>query len=221
LQPSNWKAGDCFDMSVSYNRTIETLQRRLAAPLPGAAAQMKMAPVRPEAVERLSVEDRNCREAAVLALLTPASGEAHLVMTVRRAHLTQHAGQVSFPGGRRDLDEELRETALRETHEEIGLDPADIVLLGNLTPLYVPPSGFCVYPFVGMTRHEPDLVPHDYEVERIVHVPLQAFRQPDSIHMEEWTIRGERVLVPYFEVHGLIVWGATAMMVAELIALFE
>lgn len=208
-------------MSPTFDRTIDVIRSRLAARLPGADAQMKMAPVRREAVERLTVHGRNCREAAVLALITPMAGEAHLVMTVRRAHLTQHAGQVSFPGGRREPDEELRDTALRETHEEIGLDPAGIVILGNLTPLYIPPSNFCVYPFVGTTTNEPDFVPHDDEVEQIVHVPLQVLRQADSIRKEEWTIRGERVMVPYFKVQGLTVWGATAMMISELIALFE
>lgn len=205
----------------SFDDTIELLRDRLSAPLPGPDAQMTMAPVRPKSVERLTVHGRNCREAAVLALLTPHAGAAHLLMTVRRAHLTDHPGQVSFPGGRRERDEDLRETALRETHEEVGLESGEIDVLGCLTPLYVPPSNFCVYPFVGSTRDLPKLRPHDDEVERIVHVPLALLRREEALRSEERTIRGERLLVPYFEVDELIVWGATAMMIAELLALFD
>lgn len=208
-------------MSRPFERTIDELRLRLADALPGSDAHMRLAPGRSDAVERLVVDGRNCREAAVLALLTPLAGEAHLLMTVRRADLTHHAGQVSFPGGRREAGEDLLHTALRETHEEVGLAPDEVDLLGSLTPLYIPPSNFCVYPFVGTTREEPALLPQDAEVERIVHVPLTAFQDAASLRREEWVIRGERLLVPYFDVKGLTVWGATAMMLSELIALLE
>ena len=208
-------------MSSAFEATIEVLRERLAAPLPGASAQIRMAPPHPEVTDRLSVRNRSCREAAVLALLTPRDGEAHLLMTVRPSHLSRHAGQVSFPGGARERNEELRETAVRETHEEIGLEPAAIVLLGNLTPLYVPPSNFCVYPFVGITAGDPDLLPHNHEVEKIVHVPLSVLRRKDIIRTEERLLRGARLMIPYYEIQGLTVWGATAMMIAELLALFD
>ncbi len=208
-------------MNRPFDQTINYLRGRLAGTLPGPVAQMKMAPVRPDAVERLSVQGRDCREAGVLALLTPLAGEAHLLMTVRRDHLAAHAGQVSFPGGRRERDEELHQTALRETHEEVGIEPGDVDLLGRLTPLYVPPSNYCVYPFVGTTREEPALLLQSDEVARIVHVPLRALQDAASLRREEWIVRGERMLVPHFDIDGLTVWGATAMMVSELIALFD
>lgn len=208
-------------MSPPFDRTVGDLRRRLSDALPGSDAQMRLAPLHSDTVERLAVQGRDCREAAVLALLTPVAGEAYLLMTVRRADLAQHAGQVSFPGGRREPGEDLLDTALRETHEEVGLAPHEIDVLGALTPLYVPPSNFCVYPFVGTTRDEPVLRPKDDEVERIVHVPLTAFQDAASLRRDEWIVRGERVLVPYFDVEGLTVWGATAMMLAELLALLE
>ena len=208
-------------MSRTFEETVTFLRRRLGRSLPGPASHARMAPLRDDGLERLRVEGRACREAGVLALLYPRSEEAHLLVTVRRGHLAQHAGQVSFPGGRRESDEPLLQTALRETQEEVGLDPREIEVLGALTPLYIPPSNFCVYPFVGFTKIEPDLVPHDYEVERIVHVPLRRFLAPDNVVEEEWLVRGEPTRVPFFNVEGLRIWGATAMMISELAALFE
>lgn len=208
-------------MSRPFHPTIEYLRRRLLSALPGPQAQIRMAPSRADGIARVNVDGRDCREAGVLALLYPRRGEAHLLLTVRRAHLTQHAGQVSFPGGRRESDETLQQTALRETQEEVGLDPARIEVIGALTPLYIPPSNFCVYPFVGYTDEEPDLVPHDREVERIAHVPLTHVLAPDRVAEEEWLIRGEQLRVRYFEVDGLKVWGATAMMISEIVALFD
>lgn len=189
--------------------------------LPGSDAQMRMAPVRAEAPERLQVEGRDCREAGVLALLTPRDDEPHLVVTVRRAHLPDHAGQVSFPGGGREHDEDLIETALREAEEEVMLDPEHVELLGELTPLYIPPSNFCVYPFLGFTQGEVHLQPDDFEVAEIVLLPLQELLAKDTIRREVWTIRDEELVVPYFDIAGLTLWGATAMMVAEIVALFD
>lgn len=180
-----------------------------------------MAPSRAAAIERIRVEGRDCRQAGVLALLYPRKDEPYLLVTVRREHLTQHAGQISFPGGRRETDELLLETALRETREEIGLDASYIDVLGALTPLYIPPSNYCVYPFVGFTRVEPDLIPHDYEVERIEHVPLRCLLDSANLRVEDWTIRGERLRVPFYHVEGLTIWGATAMMISEIVALFD
>lgn len=208
-------------MTRPFEQTIEMLRRRLSSELPGPQAQIKMAPARAAAAERLKVEGRDCREAGVLALLYPRKDEPHLLLTVRRAHLTQHAGQISFPGGRRESDEALLETALRETQEEVGLDPVQIEVIGALTPLYIPPSDYCVYPFLGFTEAEPDLIPHDLEVERIEHVPLRSFLEKANLREEDWTIRGERLRVPFFHVEGLTIWGATAMMISEIVALFD
>lgn len=208
-------------MSGLFDQTIQFLRRRLSSDLPGPQAQIKMAPSRAGSAERVRVEGRDCREAGVLALLYPRMNEPHLLVTVRRAHLTQHAGQISFPGGRREPDEALLQTALRETHEEVGLDPSHIEVIGALSPLYIPPSNYCVYPFLGFTQDDPDLIPHDVEVERVEHVPLRCFLEEENLREEDWTIRGELLRVPFFKVEGLTIWGATAMMISEIVALFD
>jgi 8-oxo-dGTP pyrophosphatase MutT (NUDIX family) len=204
---------------LAFDAYIERLRTRLAGPLPGPAAQRTMAPsVRPEPSLQ-EMARYACREAGVLALLFPQDDAPNLVLTVRRAHLRQHAGQISFPGGRREAGETLQEAALRETHEEIGLAPDQVDVLGSLTPLYIPPSNYCVYPFVGVAARPPDLRPHDYEVERILQIAVTHLLGPQVRVEEEWTLRGQPVQVPFFSVDGHKIWGATAMMLAELLAL--
>lgn len=206
-------------MNRSFQDQIDVLRARLTQPLPGLPAQLDMAPQMRRDPSVIQVENKDCRDGAVLALLFPLDDELATVLTVRHANLDQHAGQVSFPGGRRDPGETLRETAIREVYEEIGLTEEALSILGELTPLYIPPSNFCVYPFVAMIDHQPAYDPHDAEVEQILEVPLSYLRSPQARVEEEWDLRGETVVVPYYDVAGYTVWGATAMILAELLTL--
>lgn len=208
-------------MSFTFQDTVSYLRRRLQEPLPGPVAQGRLAPSHRDELQRLYAPGRPCREAAVLVLLFPLQGAPAVVLTVRHAGLKQHAGQISFPGGRREPDESLEATALREAFEEVGLDPERVELLGSLTPLFVAPSNFCVHPFVGVTPEVPDLVPHDDEVETILYVPVHHLLDPAMLLREPWLLRGREVEVPFFSYESFKVWGATAMMLAELLALFE
>lgn len=205
----------------AFARHIARLRRRLAGPLPGTEAQLTMAPVYRQDPSMATIEGKPCREAGVLVLFFPRDGVPTLLLTVRRGDLKNHAGQVSFPGGRREPYETLRETALREAHEEVGVDPATVDVLGTLTPLYIPPSNFCVYPFVGMTPQTPALQPQDAEVEAVLCVSLAHLRNPQTRRREPWTLHGTTVDVPFLDVDGHKVWGATAMMLAELLTLLD
>lgn len=202
---------------VSFATYIAHLRERLKRPLPGASAQIKMAPDYRTDPSVASVQGKDCREAGVLALLFPADDEPALVLTVRRDHLPDHAGQISFPGGQREDGESLRETALREAHEEVDLLPDRVTVIGPLTPLYIPPSNFCVHPFVGAVSKPPGLQPTDDEVGAILRVPILHLLDPSTLVREEWTLHGQSVEVPFFDVDGHKVWGATAMMLAELL----
>ena len=206
--------GQSFDTHIAY------LRRRLAEPLPGTAAQLSMAPIYRQDPSMATIEGKPCREAGVLVLFFPLDNVPTLLLTLRQAHLKEHAGQVSFPGGRREPDESLRETALREAHEEVGLDPERVEVLGTLTPLYIPPSNFCVHPFVAMTPAAPELCPQDDEVEAVLRIPLPLLLDPKTRRREPWILHGQTFEVLFFDVQDHKIWGATAMMLAELLALF-
>lgn len=173
----------------------------------------------------MSIEDRPCREAGVLALLYPSpgpdDGEPVLVLTRRRDELPDHGGQISFPGGQRTDGEALQDTALREAREEIDLYPEPVTLIGALTPLYIPPSNFCVHPFVGVVSDPPILRPTDDEVGEILYVSVPTLLHPDTRVVETWTLHGTEIDVPFYHVDDHVVWGATAMMLAELLAVVQ
>ena len=207
--------GQSFDEHIAY------LRRRLEGPLPGTAAQLTMAPIYRQDPSMATIEGKPCREAGVLVLFFPKDGVPTVLLTVRRADLKAHPGQVSFPGGRREPDETLRETALREAHEEVGLHPDDVDVLGTLTPLYIPPSNFCVHPYVAMTPTAPALHPQDDEVEAVLCASLPHLLDPQTRRREPWMLHGREVEVPFLDIEDHKVWGATAMMLAELLALFH
>ncbi|WP_263787537.1 NUDIX hydrolase [Salinibacter grassmerensis] len=205
-------------MAFSLSSLAPRLAERLGGPLPGHEAHLRMAPRYPARQADLSVDTRDCREAGVLVLLRPDDAAPCVVLTVRRDHLPDHAGQISFPGGRREPDESLSGTALREAEEEIDLSPASVDVLGALTPLFIPPSNFCVHPFVGHAPSTASLRPTDAEVGRILRVPLAHLLDPATRTTETRPLNGADVDVPYYDVAGHTVWGATAMMLAEFLA---
>jgi len=143
--------------------------------------------------------------------------DAQIGLTVRHDDLPQHAGQVSLPGGAREPDEDLTAAALREGEEEVGLDPKSLRVLGHLSPLHIPASGFVLHPVVAHGEDRPTLHPADGEVERILEVSLGELRDPARIRVERRFLQDRHYDVPYFDLHGEKVWGATAMVLAELL----
>lgn len=165
------------------------------------------------------------RPAAALLLLYPHDGRWYVPLTVRSAALRHHTGQVSLPGGRLDRPEEsVEEAALREAREEIGVLPDAVEVLGRLTPLPVAVSGHLLNPVVGIAAARPVFTLAIEEVDRLIEVPIQRLLHSDAVAWEE-RIRslppGGTMQVPYFHLDGARVWGATAMVLAEFIALLE
>lgn len=207
-------------MVDSFELLISRLEVRLGEPLPGASAQRGLAPATREDPAP-DPSERDCREAAVLVLIYPRDGRAHLALTLRSEELDEHAGQISFPGGRREEGESREETALREAREEIGL-PADAVrVLGRLSTLYVPPTSFCVYPVVGAASLRPDWSPDHREVAEVIEAPLEELLRAGQPAREIRVLDGREVEVPHYRVDGRRVWGATSMMLAELLTLLR
>jgi 8-oxo-dGTP pyrophosphatase MutT (NUDIX family) len=199
--------------------TIARLRDALQRPLPGLPVQMQMAPEPRPGTMSVSGIDRNCRLAGVLVLLYPSAGELCLVLTRRTEELESHRGQVSFPGGGLHPGESAREAALREAEEELGVSPAGLDLLGELSPLYIPASDFCVYPLVAFAAQSPDFVPNPCEVAEVIEAPLSRLLDPATRCEESWPWRGEPRRVPFYAIGEHKVWGATAMMLCELLTL--
>lgn len=155
------------------------------------------------------------RQGAVLLLLYRREDRLHFVLTRRRDDLAAHAGQISLPGGRREDGEPLKKTALREAHEEIGVEPRAITILGRLATLYIAPSDFEVVPYVGWHQQTPSFVPQYSEVAEIIETPLQSILDERVRRQEVWERQGDAIFVPYFQIGAHKVWGATAMMLSE------
>ena len=132
-----------------------------------------------------------------------------------------HQAQISFPGGRQEQGESFEQTALREAHEELGIPLGSIIILGELTPLYVPPSNYCVYPVVAVAKERPDFQPSELEVAEVIEVPLDHLLDPENIQKEMWRYKGADLEVPFYFFKGDKIWGATAMILAELLELLK
>jgi len=158
------------------------------------------------------------RQAAGLALLYPRAREATLLLTVRGAHLAHHRGQVSLPGGAVEAGESVEDAALREAEEEVGLARAGVMLRLRLTPLHIPVSGYVLHPIVATVDEAPDVRPCADEVERIVEVELSALARGAGLSIEVREREDVSIQMPYFDLGGAKLWGATAMVVAELLA---
>ena len=209
---------------VTSDTFIEQLREKLAGSLPGQEAQFKMAFKRRAEELRLNpAPPPDAKVASVLNLLHYHEGAWRTLLIQRSANpRDRHSGQVSFPGGRyEESDLNLTNVALRETHEEVGVSPLQVEVLGRLTELYIPVSNFVVHPFVGVLLGPPDFRPQPGEVEMILTPSLTIFSQPENRKIADLTVGQGITLkdVPYFDVEGRMVWGATAMILSEFLEL--
>lgn len=199
---------------------LETLLReRLAGTLPGLDAQLRFMPTPPRTGWTPGEFPSDARPAAGLLLLYPGERGASIPLTVRASGLRRHAGQISLPGGATDPGETLAQAALREAQEEIGVDPAAVRILGELTPIYVLVSGFTLHPVVGITHERPSFMPAVHEVETVVEVSVDHLKDASRIRQGTRTREGVAIEYPYFDLMGHQVWGATAMILGEFICL--
>lgn len=200
---------------------LTQLRHDLSQELPGRAAQYLMAP-QPRASGSLPYDQPgpNARQSGVLILLYPHQDTIFLPLILRPTYNGAHSGQISFPGGGREPgDDDLVATALREAHEEIGIVVDQVTVLGQLSPLYVFVSNHLVYPTVAWSAQRPAFYPDPKEVAQLVEAPLPALLEPANRYEEEWQLRDRMATVRFYHVQQQKIWGATAMMISELLAL--
>lgn len=204
-----------------FDTVAAHLRAAFEAPLPGLDACMEMAPENRRHMPVETARQQGCREGAVLILLYPYQNDIYTLLTVRSSSLRTHSGQISLPGGRIDAGERAADTALRETHEELGIAPDTIEVLGGLTQVYIPPSNYCLSPIVGITAMRPDITPNPDEVAAVIELPARHLIDKANRVIEEWIIEGEPRRIPYFLFEEHKIWGATAIILSEFAVLWE
>jgi 8-oxo-dGTP pyrophosphatase MutT (NUDIX family) len=166
-----------------------------------------------------SAAAQSSRQAAVLVLLYPRAGDIRFPLTVRPGHLARHAGQIALPGGLvESVDQTLWDAALRETYEEVGVDPRHIRPLGRLATHHLTVSDYLITPFVGWIDAEPVMIPDPAEVAEVFDVSLTQILEPESVEQEEWLFRERRWRVTFYRLDGKVVWGATARILHEFVS---
>lgn len=204
---------------MDFQEFLRYVPKLIEAELPAINAHLKMAPLeRLESLKNNNAEDKQPRIASVLMLFYPKNDKTHLVLIVRNSYEGIHSAQIAFPGGKHESeDENFSVTALRETHEEVGIHPDKIEILKPFTELYIPPSNFMVHPFLGISKEELVFVPEPAEVANIIELPLSTFLDDAIvINTNLSTSYAANITVPAFKIEEHIVWGATAMMLSEL-----
>ena len=202
---------------MHFDEVVERLAHGLSGSLPGAAAQAVLAP-EPRRQWPDGFDPARVRHAAGLLLVFPIHRRAHLVLTVRADTLGRHGGQISLPGGVVDPGETIEQAALREAHEEVALPTADPRILGSLTPLDIPVSGFRLHPVVAVMSRRPALRAADGEVAGILEIAVDDLLDRACLVSSKRERDGCTLLVPAFHVRGHEIWGATAMVLAEFLA---
>lgn len=199
--------------SVNKPSLIISLENQLRNKLPGKLAQKIMRP-KYRGSKNKNYTINNAISSAVLILLFKEKNVFKYYLTLRSNNVGKHKGQISLPGGSQEKNESLEFTALRETEEEIGINKDTIYIIGKLTKLFVPVSGFCIYPFVGWTNKIPKIKPSN-EVKKVFNVKISELLDRNNEKRKQIVINNKITEIPYFNLRNKEVWGATAMILSE------
>lgn len=203
------------------NTFISNLQHRLSRELPGVDAHRIMMPEE-STNARFELDQDDPKLGGVLVLLYQKKDELYIPLTQRHDYGGTHGNQVSFPGGKwEEGDQDLQYTAIREAHEEIGVPASAIQVLGKLTDLYIPPSNFRVSPVVAYASKQLHFKLDPFEVKELIEVPLTLLLRKTTLRKKKIPVRGTVINAPFFDIGGKVVWGATAMMLSELVTLIR
>jgi 8-oxo-dGTP pyrophosphatase MutT (NUDIX family) len=204
------------------NEFANKLEFELGNALPGTKVQWQMASSDRMVRNFPRVPGKDARVAAVLILLYPHNDSIYTVFMQRHNYDGVHGGQISFPGGKKEeADADVVTTALREAGEETGVDISEVNVIGTLTPLFIPVSNMIVTPVIGWTKKRPVFVHQPEEVVFLIEAELKRFLDPAIIKIKPFEIRGEMLDVRYFDYEGNVIWGATAMILNELLVILK
>lgn len=201
---------------------IDFLRYRLRQSLPGQDAQLKMAPepVSGGPLRELKAPPHAAVSSVLILLFPNEENDLELVLTLRSKNI-DHGGQISFPGGRSDEGESPEDTALRETYEEVGVPPEEVAIIGTLSNLYIGRSNNFVTPVVGYMDTFPELKLNPAEVEEAFTIELDSLVTKKNLTVENWKLMEQTYSVPYWDVHRVPLWGATAMMLSEFLEIYR
>ncbi|MFN3918159.1 MAG: NUDIX hydrolase [Flavobacteriales bacterium] len=208
---------------MGFGDFLHRLYTALDKGLPGEQAQMLMAPYGRKSLKELSFDSMNPKIGATLLLFYPKDDTVKSILIKRPVYNGTHSAQVSFPGGKFDqTDDNLKQTALRETQEEVGCLSESVQIITELTQVYIPPSNFLVSPFLGFCDSAPDFVANDREVDRIIEFDLSLILKKETVQKGRIKLSNNLVVeTPYFSIENEVVWGATAVVLAEFKVLLE
>lgn len=203
-------------------RFADLLKNEILKGLPGTEVQWQMASSDRMKINFPRIPGKNVQVAAVLILLYPDKGSIYTVFIQRPEYNGVHGGQISFPGGRKEpSDENIIQTATREAKEEIGVDPGKISVIGTLNPLFIPVSNMLVTPVVGWTEKKPVFNNQPEEVVFLFEADIKELLDPSIVKTKPVEIGGEMVEIKYFDYEGNVIWGATAMILHELLTIIK
>ena len=194
---------------------IKKLSGRLNSKLPGSESHKPMLAKPIDKKYKIRNNSKKLTQAGVLILIFPKNNEWNFFLTKRANNLQYHKGQISLPGGTKQKYESIKETALRETEEEIGVNKLDVKLIGSLTPYKVPVTPFIISPFIGWTKTKPYTYPNIHEVQKIITVSIESLINKKNKKNKIISMKDIDVLVPYFELESEHVWGATGCILNE------
>lgn len=205
-----------FQADILYHQLKKQLEKRL----PGSISHIKMLPA--GRVLELPPEQLHYHESAVLILLFPFQQQIQICLIRRPGTMKNHAGQIAFPGGKREKeDEDLIHTALREAYEEIGVPRDSVEIIGELSNVFVQISAFLIKPVLGWLNEKPEIKIDSAEVDEVIFISLEDLADHGNRCERMMDTRTGRISAPGFEINGLFIWGATAMMLAELTDIYQ